>query len=501
MTPLVPVMLFGWVPFTILLFMRLPAHRAVLVAVIGGWLFLPTVGYNWQGIPPYNKYVAISLGLMLGGWLSGQRFKADFKWKLCDLPMLLWCLSPIPTALTNHLGLYDGVSGLYDQVMTWGIPYLAGRIYFKEQETIRDLCQGIVAGGMVYALLCLYEIRMSPRLNVNFYGFFPHEWRQHYRYGGWRPIVFMQHGLMVAVWMAATATTAFWLWRSRLVTKVKGIAMGPAAILLMVTALLCKSASGWVVLLLGCTGYSAYRRSAKNLFFIMLLLLIPAYIGVRSIGLVPMDEVVGLVAEVFDEERTGSLAVRLLQEDLFAARALEQPVFGWGGYSRGWPVDPDTGKKTIKMVDSLWIIVFSSKGFFGITTLVAGMLIGPWQVLRSTGRQYGRVREEGLTLQVVLLSFIVILFMIDTLVNAMVNPIYIMISGALVSWGLTARQQGENDSASLPARSSQARKSGILVTSKTPFSFEGKRQERTCVHNPFSLEGEGRDEGAKSVSP
>ena len=58
MTPLVPIMLFGWVPFTILLFMRLPAHRAVLVAVIGGWLLLPTAGYNWPGIPPYGKATA-----------------------------------------------------------------------------------------------------------------------------------------------------------------------------------------------------------------------------------------------------------------------------------------------------------------------------------------------------------------------------------------------------------------------------------------------------------
>ena len=468
MTPLVPIMLFGWVPFTILLFMRLPAHRAVLVAVIGGWLLLPTAGYNWPGMPPFTKSVAISLGLVLGGWLSGQRFKADFKWKLCDLPMLLWCLAPIPTSLTNHLGLYDGLSGFYDQVMIWGIPYLAGRIYFKDQEALHDLCLGIVAGGMVYAMLCLYEIRMSPRLNVNFYGFFPHEWRQHYRYGGWRPIVFMQHGLMVAVWMAAAASAAFWLWRSRLVARVKGIPLGPAALLLIVTALLCKSASGWIVLLLGCIGYYAYRRSAINLFFIMLLLLIPTYIGVRIAGVVPREDVVLLASRIFDEERIASLEIRLLQEDLFAARALNQPLFGWGGYGRGWPVDPDTGNKMIKMVDSLWIIVFSSKGFFGITTLVAGMLIGPWLVLRGIAKRGEKGRDDGPRLEVVMLSLLVILFMIDTLINAMINPVYVLISGALVGWRVTAGQQGMKDAGSLSARSPQPRKSGILINSKTP---------------------------------
>ena len=443
MTPLVPIMLFGWVPFTIILFFTLKPHRAAMISVIGGWLLLPHTGYNWQGIPPFDKSAAISIGLVLGGWLSGQRFRADFKWKLYDLPMVLWCFSSIPTSLTNQLGWYDGVSGVYSALMTWGIPYLAGRIYFKDDEALRDLCLGIVIGGMVYALLCLYEIRMSPRLNVKFYGFFPHEWRQHYRYGGWRPIVFMQHGLMVAVWMAAAATTAFWLWRSRAVERIKGIPMGPVAVILIITALLCKTASGWVVLALGCGGYFVYRRSRRNLLFILLLLLVPIYIGVRISGTAPMDDVVMLSARIFDEERTDSLAVRLLQEDLFAARALESPLFGWGGYSRGWPVDPDTGKQLIRMVDSLWIITFSSKGFWGIVTLFLYMLIGPWVVLRSTTRDRGGSKEVGgeTAMMAVMLSLIVILFMIDTLFNAMVNPVYVMISGALAGWHLASKQE------------------------------------------------------------
>ncbi|MBV5327317.1 MAG: hypothetical protein JZU65_06720, partial [Chlorobium sp.] len=84
----------------------------------------------------------------------------------------------------------------------WGVPFLAGRIYFKDESTIKDLHRGIIIGGLIYMVLCLYEIRMSPQLNNMLYGFFPHSWVQHLRYGGFRPIVFMQHGLMVALWMA-----------------------------------------------------------------------------------------------------------------------------------------------------------------------------------------------------------------------------------------------------------------------------------------------------------
>src|SRR5437016_12312971 len=40
---LVKVALFGWVPLVLLLYRYLPHHRALLVGVIGGALFLPEV--------------------------------------------------------------------------------------------------------------------------------------------------------------------------------------------------------------------------------------------------------------------------------------------------------------------------------------------------------------------------------------------------------------------------------------------------------------------------
>ncbi len=439
MTPLVPIMMFGWVPFTIFLFFRLPPHRAVLVSVIGGWLLLPMTGYNWPGIPSYDKYAAISIGLILGGRLSGQRQKAEFKWRIYDLPMVLWCLSAIPSSVTNQLGWYDGISGAYDQTIIWGIPYLAGRIYFHNHEAMRDLCLGIVIGGMAYAVLCLYEIKMSPRLSINIYGFFAHEWRQHRRYGGWRPIVFMQHGLMVAVWMAASTSAAFWLWRSRVVERIKGIPMGLVAAVLAITTLLCKAASGWVALALGCGIYGICRRFKSYFPIILLLLFVPLYIGVRAFGMISMDDVEKNAAKVFDAERTDSLAVRLHQEDLFAARAMESPLFGWGRSSRGWPVDPDTGRSLIGMVDSLWVIFFSNRGLFGVFTWVAGMLIGPWVVLRGAAKQSIKQSVEPV-IMAGLLSLIVVLFMVDSLFNGMVNPIYILCSGALVCWHLAGKQ-------------------------------------------------------------
>ena len=439
MTPLVPMMLFGWVPFTIILFFTLKPHRAVLVSVIAGWLLLPVFSYNIEGIPDYDKSTAIALGLILGGWLSGQRQKAHFEWKIYDLPMIIWCLSAIPTSLTNQLGLYDGLSGTFSNIMTWGIPYLAGRIYFRDSEALRDLCVGILIGGLLYMPLCLYEIRMSPRLNINIYGFFPHEWRQHIRYGSWRPIVFMQHGLMVALWMAIATTVAFWLWRSRTLDHIKGIPIAFIVIAMAATTVLSKSANGWFVLVLGCSLYFIYRKSKTNLPFVLLLLIIPIYLGLRILDVISGDNVATWASYIFDDARVSSLSVRLRQEDLFIQHTLNSPIFGWGGYSRNWPTDPDTGRKLIKMVDPLWLIYFSRNGFFGLVTFILAMLMGPWLLLRLTTK-IDKARELNSLIPIVL-SLVVIFFMIDSLFNGMINASYILCSGALVGYYLSEKQR------------------------------------------------------------
>lgn len=431
MTPLVPLMLFGWVPFTIFLFFRLPAHRAVLVSIIGGWLFLPMTGYDLPGLPDYSKNMAIALGLIIGGRLSGQRRAASFHWKIYDIPMLCWCMCPIASSLSNQLGLYNGFAGTFDNFITWGVPYLTGRVYFDNNDKLRDLFLAIVIGGLIYLPLCLYEIRMSPQLSNIFYGFFPHSFLQQKRYGGFRPVVFMQHGLMVALWMAATATAAFWLWRSRELKHVKGIPISIVSLGLIVTAILCKSANGWFSLVLGCGGYFVFRFFKSSWPFRLLILLLPLYILLKITGGISGVMVESVAGRFVDEDRTSSLAIRLLQEDLFIEKTLERPYLGWDMMERGWPRTAKGGS-AIGMIDALWLIVYVKRGFVGIFFLGTMMLIGPWLSLRYLKKQ--KFEVAFIQMGPVSLSLIVILFMIDMLVNGMFNPVYVLISGALLGW-------------------------------------------------------------------
>ena len=425
-------MLFGRVPFTIFLFFRLPPHRAVLVSVIGGWLFLPMTGYDFSGLPSYSKSTAIALGLFLGGRISGQRRRASFQWKVYDTPLLLWCLCPIASSLSNQLGVYDGLSGIVNNTITWGIPYLAGRIYFNSLDKLHDFCLAIMIGGLLYLPLCLYEIRMSPQLSNIFYGFFPHSFMQHIRYGGYRPIVFMQHGLMVALWMAVTTTVAFWFWRSKEIRHIKAIPFSFAIVALIVTTILCKSAGAWTSLALGCGGYFFFRFFKSGQPIRLLLLLIPCYMLLRITGGVSGGTVEDMANRIFDADRTSSLAIRLVQEDLFIEKTLERPLLGGGIIGRVWPRDPETGETTVGMIDSLWLVIFSTRGIIGIFFMATMMLIGPWLVLRPHKKE--PFNNTFSRMGPILLSLIVILFLIDCLVNGMLNPIYILVSGALLGW-------------------------------------------------------------------
>ena len=433
MTILVPLMLFGWIPVTVLLFAILKPHQAVLFSVIGGWLFLPIAGYDPQGFPEYTKVSAISIGLVLGGRISGKRQAVSFKWKLYDLPVIIFCISSIATSVLNQLGFYDGVANCFAKALWLGVPYTAGRVYFNSTDSLRSLCKGIIVGGLLYVPLCLYEIRMSPQLHTMLYGFFQHSFAQHVRYGGWRPAVFMQHGLMVSFWMAIASVVAFWAWRTGGIKDLKGLPMSFCVVVLSITAILCKSVNGWFALVVGCACYMFSRIFNIQRIFFVFFLIVPFYIGLRSVNIISGEELTTLASLFLDSERVGSFSARLIQEDLFCLKAWERPLFGWGGYNRASPVDPASGQIIEHVIDSLWLATYSSSGFVGLFSVYFSIMIGPFLLFKN-GMLAKYKDSVSILNPVVILSLVLMLFAVDSLLNAMVNPLFFTISGAIISY-------------------------------------------------------------------
>src|SRR4051794_12685351 len=167
---LIFVALLGWIPLCLALFVALPARHAAIAGAIGAWLLLPPVSIPIAALPDYDKSMAAVVGIILATLIFQPHRLIGFRARWFDLPILVWCLCPIASSLSNDLGLYDGLSTSLINFVRWGLPYLVGRLYFGDQEGLRSWTIGIVIGGLLYVLPCLYEIKMSPVLQAQVYG-------------------------------------------------------------------------------------------------------------------------------------------------------------------------------------------------------------------------------------------------------------------------------------------------------------------------------------------
>ena len=59
--------------------------------------------------------------------------------------------------------------------------------------------------GLIYSLPMLLEIRFAPQFSYWFYGYWIELFDQQIRFGGYRPVVFMGHGLVTAFFLMKEA--------------------------------------------------------------------------------------------------------------------------------------------------------------------------------------------------------------------------------------------------------------------------------------------------------
>lgn len=427
MTMLVNIALFGWIIVSVGLFLLLPPRRAVLVAMLGGWLFLPNAGLSFQGLPDYDKFGAVALGTLLGVMLFDMGRLARLRFHWIDVPVVVFCVGPFFTALSNNLGAYEGFSAMTQQVIRWGIPYLIGRAYFADSTGIRELAVGLFVAGLVYVPLCLYEIRMSPQLHHMLYGFYQFNFIDTYRLGGFRPVGFLSNGLELGMWMTVTSITGLWLWRTGALRHLWGVPAGWLASLLLVVTLLCRSL-GALFLLAGGVG-ALFTAKWLNMRVVLLLLAAAPvlYVTLRATDYWAPERAVVAIAEHIDANRARSLSERLEQEDVLARRAWERPLLGWGRWNRLRTAELE--QDITLATDGYWIILFGGQGLVGLVTFQLVILMPIVLLVRNLPpRQLFSGRMAPATIVAVSL----VLFHGDALFNAMINPIYpLMAGGAL----------------------------------------------------------------------
>ena len=379
------IALLGWIPVCLLLFMALPPRRAVVVAVVGGWLLLPPTGIGLPGLPDYDKVMATMAGISLATLIFQPNRLIAFRPRWFDLPALLWCLCATISSLANDLGLYDGLSAAFSSFDPWGLPYLIGRLYLGDREGMRELAIGIAIGGIILVLPCLFEMRMSPILQSKVYGIGRYEGT---RFGSWRPFVFFSTGLELGMWMTASSLAAVWLWLSGAFRQPRLRPLAWCLPILLITTFFCRATGAFILLIVGLTTLWLCTRFGSKLLFCALLLVPPLYYAVRIPDLWTGNELVTFVETYINKERAGSLAFRFEKESLLTNRAMLQPVWGWGRWGRSRVVDEQSGRD-IAPTDGLWVIYLGCYGCVGLTLWTTMMLLPTWLfVLRVPVRQW-----------------------------------------------------------------------------------------------------------------
>ena len=454
--------LFAWPLISIVFFQRLRLPLAILVTILGGYLLLPSrISLDLPLLPELDKtsipaITALVLALIFtkDDRSSDARPVGLIPRHPAALALLgLLVLGSVMTVLTNGdaltygfrtlpgLRLYDAASTVLSAMMVV-IPLVLARRYLADPAALR-LFLGVICGAAVaYAFLALFEVRMSPQLHTWVYGYFPHGWRQHVRGGGFRPVVFLGHGLILGIFLTMSLLATVGM--MRVDARRRGLFLG-AALWLGLTLLLSRNLGALmiatvllpVILFLSVRGQLLAAAIIAGVFL--------TYPVMRVAQVLPFEQVLTFAADV-DPARAGSFMTRLENEERMLAKASERPLFGWGGWGRSRVYAEDGSDITI--ADGAWVIILGVHGWVGYLARF-GLVAVPVFLLLLRRRRYD-VGMETSVLTVVLAANL-----IDLVPNSAIMPLTWMLAGAL--WGrLELQRATHTQKASVPLQTARA---------------------------------------------
>ncbi len=435
------------VPFSWFAFRSRPTLTASLWVFFGSVLFAPEHAYfKLPALPPFTKQTIPLVCVLVAVWFrSPEVVRAARPFRGLDLLALLPVATALATAATNTdplqfgvvsrtfcqaMSITDGIAlGLTFAFNIW-LPFFIGRMLIRSGRDLRTLLTTLATFGVVYTPFMLYEMRFSPQLHRMLYGYMAHpDFLQTVRWGGYRPMVFMEHGLAVALfafvaWSAALVMTRdgavkiTW-WRARWVT------FGLAAMVVF------SKSTGVIGYMLICL-IPLYRLKPRALlrFAAAGSTLVMLYPALRATDLFPTMELYDFFAQNVSQDRADSLLFRFTNEDMLLDRARERVLWGWGYFGRNLVYERMTGEM-ISVTDGYWIIIF---GMSGAVAFVAafGTLLTP--VYSALGRLKKLPQRDHLL--TASLALIVSVVVIDLVPNGLYSVYPYFLSGAL--WGYTS---------------------------------------------------------------
>jgi len=432
------LVLFAWPVFSIWLYRRKSLQLATLITIIGGFMLLAVkTSIDFPLIPPLGKHSMPVLSAILGCWLiKKQKIKYFSNKGIVQVLVLLLFVGAFITAELNTdrviigakvlpgLTLHDAISAVIS-VFIQITPFFIGKQFFNSYQDQLLMFRFIVAAGLIYSILILYEIRMSPQIHTSLYGYFPHSFVQQARDGGFRSVVFMGHGLLVAFFVVCVLTAATAL--EKVGEKIRTFSPAMVGYYLLMVLILCKSKAS---LLYGLFAFfmikkTSYKMQFRAAAFLALMTLLYPTMSVMKVF--PHQELVNVMSNYLGADRASSLVFRFDNEHILLNHARKRFFFGWGGWGRNRARDEETGAD-ISTTDGRWILTLGVSGFMGFIAEFGLLAISIFRAKTAAKLIKDKKQQTLLAAHALLVSII----MVDQIPNASLQPwLWLLVGGLL----------------------------------------------------------------------
>lgn len=424
-----------WPLLAVIFFAVMSLPAALVTTIVGGYVLLPErVRLDLPVLPSLDKDTIPALVAVLAAAIvAGKTTTPVLKGHIPRHPVVLGLLVVLflgvaGTVLTNGeplffqnqflpgLRLWDLLASSLTLIMML-LPFVLGRKYLASEEAQLTALKTFVIIALGYSLFALIEIRLSPQMNLWVYGFFPHNFSQHIRGGGYRPLVFLNHGLWLAIFFTTATLAAAGLAKTVKEKQQKAFFL-LVALWLFATLALSRSLGALLIAVV----FLFLLIQPQKLIRIGLIFVISIvffYPLLRTMDAVPVEAMVNLISQI-SVDRAGSLEFRLINEKFILEHGQQKPIFGWGPWDRNLAVALENGRQVIP--DGRWTLAFGVGGYVRFIAEFGLLCIG------ALGLVFGHRSIPLVSLSVAVLLTANLL---DLLPNATLTPVTWLWAGAL----------------------------------------------------------------------
>lgn len=476
----------------VVLFRLLSLERALVWTIIGGHLLLPSSTYiKFPMIPTIDRALIPAVSALVLCMIMAPKSVPTFEApartgrQILFGLLLLVVVTPVLTVMHNTEPIIDGrislpglklydAYGLISVILVALIPLWLGLRYLNTQAGHRAILEIVAISGLVYTLPALVEIRLSPQLHTWVYGFFPSNFVQHVRGDGFRPTVFLNHGLMLGIYFCMSIISAMVLYREARREGRRSIGWLATAVWITAVLFLSKSLGAFFLACVFASIVFLFGRRVQVTIGVIVAVVVLLYPMLRGAGWIPVDTAYDLALMV-NEERAASLKFRLDNEDALLEKANLKPLAGWGSWGRNALYDPETGDMT-SITDGIWLIFIGIYGWLGYIGRF-GLLTVPIILYALRRKTFG---DSYITPGLIM---VLSALLIDLLPNAgLVNYVWLMAGAVagLVVWRpapTSAAIDGTGAEGAATDISGAPRAAWLMIEETAPSSGRRKRSD------------------------